>query len=81
MVKLKNNKINGGAVIINIRNKIKVGNVVSYKNKIYIIIRIYFECGGNCMGVDLVKYTPDYNPIFKFVKQLYDEQIEELHFI
>jgi len=61
-----------------IRDKIEVGNIVNYKNKIYIVIRIDFYCGGNCMGVDLIRYRPDYSATFKIVKQLFDEEIENL---
>lgn len=64
-----------------IRDKIRVGNLVNYKRKEYIIIRIDFECGGNIMLADMIRCTPDWGNKIKLVRTIYDEQIEQCKII
>jgi hypothetical protein len=61
--------------IRNIRNKIKVGNIVLHKGKKYLVSGVWFDCGGNAMIVDLIK--PTEGESIRFVKHIYDGQIED----
>jgi hypothetical protein len=63
-----------------IREQIKVGNIVEYKGKKYIVILKDYLCGGNVMEVDIIRLTDSFSR-FKIVKCLYDEEIEDLWII
>lgn len=60
--------------MMNIRNKIHGGSLILYHKKSYVVSGIWFDCGGHIMVVDLVRRTCGNN--FRFVKHIYDEQIE-----
>jgi hypothetical protein len=60
-----------------IRDQIKVGNIVEYKGKKYIVIRTDIICGGHVKEVDIVRLSEGFN-MFKVVKCLYDDEIENL---
>ena len=64
-----------------VRDKIKVGNIVKYKNKRYIVICHYFDCGGNSMVIGIVRYFEDLCSKIKIVKYLYDKEIEYLEIL
>ena len=59
---------------MDIRNKIVLGNNVLYNKKNYVVCGLWFDLGGHVMVADLVRPTEGDN--FRFVKHIYDEQIE-----
>ena len=65
--------------MIDIRDKVRVGNLVNYHQEEYIISGLWFDCGGNAMIADLIKPTEGNN--FRFVKHIYDMQIEDCRIV
>lgn len=68
--------------MLNIRDKIHKGCVVSYKSKDYSIINIWYDCGGNCMVVNMIPHrNGEWCPMFVKVTTIADEQIEDCKII
>jgi hypothetical protein len=53
---------------------IKVGDIVEFHHKTYVVVDYHFDFGGNVMIVSLVKTGLS---LLKIVKDIYDEQINE----
>ena len=66
--------------MMNIREKIHAGSLVKYQGKQYVVSGRWFDCGGNSMIVDLVRPTES-GISFRFIKHIYDEQIENCKII
>ncbi len=67
--------------MMNVRSKIKAGDLVKYKKKKWIVIYWDIVCEGNVMRLSMVKYPKNSCPRLLWTKELYDEQIEELEIL
>lgn len=61
-----------------IRMKIKQGDLVIYKKKKYVVIDVDFDFGGHFMIVQLIHLYNNWSPLMRFVKELWDDEIEKL---
>jgi hypothetical protein len=60
-----------------IKDIIRVGNIVLYNNIKYLVLDYDYIYGGNSMRVGLIKLNKHNNYFIKFVKFIYDEEIDK----
>jgi hypothetical protein len=60
-----------------IRDKLKVGDLIEYRNKKYLVIHYFGDHLEQCMIAGLIRVYKEYTPLIRLVKEVSGEDIED----